>query len=242
MTVPSDPGLRAAYDDWHTPIAADEAVESPWHRLVRRHLDPARDLAGKRALEIGCGRGSLARWLVARDTPPARLVAADFSSTAVRKARGASGAAAIDWQICDIQALPFATASFDTVISCETVEHLPDPARAVAELARVLKPGGRLLLTTPNYLNAMGLYRVYLRLTGRRYTETGQPLNRFTLLPRTRGWMRRAGLRVERAESAGHYLPYPGRPPVELSVGPRLAAWLSWFGLHSFVSARKPGR
>src|SRR5262249_27760351 len=82
----------------------------------------------------------------------------------------------------------------DTVISCETIEHVPDPSRAVAELAQVLKPGGRLFLTTPNYFGPFGLYRAYLRLRRRRFTEVGQPINQLTLLPRTLRWIRRAGL------------------------------------------------
>ncbi len=95
-------------------------------------------------------------------------------------------------------------------------------------------------LTTPNYLNLMGLYRVYLRLTGRRYSETGQPLNRVVWLPLTCVWVRWAGLRIERRESAGHYLPWPGRPPVALGPADRPWPGLGWVGLHSLVVARKP--
>ena len=64
----------------------------------------------------------------------------------------------------DIQHIAHPDASFDTVISCETIEHVPDAALAVRELSRVLTPGGRLFLTTPNYLGATGLYGGYLRL------------------------------------------------------------------------------
>ncbi len=199
-------------------------------------------MAGRRVLEVGCGRGSFSRWLASLADPPSRLVAADFSETAVCLARAAAceaGLPGVDWQVCDIQALPFAEAAFDTVISCETIEHVQSPVRAVRELARVLAPEGRLFLTTPNYLGLMGLYRFYLRLTGRRYTETGQPLNRLALLPVTWWWVRRTGLVVEVRTSAGHYCPWPGRPPIALGPVDQPRAGLGWLGLHSLVVARK---
>jgi len=233
--------LRAAYDRWHDPIGASDGQDAPWHRLVRRHLNEARDLAGQQVLEVGCGRGGFSRWLVTRR--PARLVAFDLSEVAIAKARTAArdaGLPAIAWGVGDIQTLPFGDAMFGTVISCETIEHVPDPAGAVRELARVLAPGGRLWLTSPNYLGPLGLYRGYLRLLGRAYTEAGQPINRLTLLPRTRAWVRRAGLAVELIDGDGHYAPIPGRPPVAVAMLDRPRAIMRWFALHSLVVARKP--
>jgi SAM-dependent methyltransferase len=49
----------------------------------------------------------------------------------------------------DAQRLPFADAAFDTVLAAEMLEHIPDPNACVAEIARVIKPGGRFLLTVP---------------------------------------------------------------------------------------------
>jgi 2-polyprenyl-3-methyl-5-hydroxy-6-metoxy-1,4-benzoquinol methylase len=233
---------QAAYEAWHERYEVDEATDTPWHRLVKQHLEEQRDLEGKRVLEIGCGRGGFACWLARRTRRPAEVVAADFAETAVRKGEEfaeRSGVIGVRWEVGDIQSIVHADASFDTVVSCETIEHVPDPRRAVCELARVLKPGGRLFLTTPNYLGALGLYRGYMRLTGRRYTEEGQPINNFVMLPRTLAWVRRAGLRVRIVDAVGHYLPFPGRPPIELPVfnNPR---WLQrWFGLHSLVVAEK---
>lgn len=234
---------KLAYEAWHGRLEVDGDTATPWHRLVREHIDPARDLDGKRVLEIGCGRGGFACWLAARERyAPAEVVAADFAETAVRKGEefaARRGIVGISWEVADIQNIKHADASFDTVVSCETVEHVPDPRRAVRELARVLRPGGRLLLTTPNYLGMMGLYRGYMRLTGRKFTEEGQPINNFTLLPRTLAWVRRAGLRATVVDGVGHYMPFPGRPPIELPVFNNPRPLQRWFALHSLVVAEK---
>jgi 2-polyprenyl-3-methyl-5-hydroxy-6-metoxy-1,4-benzoquinol methylase len=231
-----------AYDTWHAQFAVDSNTDTPWHTLVKAHLSLTQDVAGKRVLEIGCGRGGFACWLARQPERPAGIVAADFSAVAVEMGRAFAqerGLTGITWQTGDIQAIAEDEASFDTVISCETIEHVPDPKKALAELARVLKPGGRLLLTTPNYLGMMGIYRGYRRLTGRPYTEEGQPINNFMLLPRTRAWIVHSGLRVTAVDAVGHYLPFPGRPPIELPLFNNPRILMRWFALHSLVVAQK---
>lgn len=241
-TVTSPPAPVDAYDQWHARYSVDVEADAPWHRLIKTYISPE-DVAGKRVLEIGCGRGGFSCWLAQQPHAPCEIVAADFSSTAVQmgeryaQARSLRG---IVWQVGDIQAISHPEESFDTVISCETIEHVPDPRRAVAELARVMKPGGRLFLTTPNYLGMMGLHRAYLRLRGRTFAEEGQPINNLVLLPLTRSWVHRTGLRIVRTTSIGHYLPFPGRPPIEFPVFNRGGIFTRWFGLHSLTIAEKP--
>ena len=231
---------RTAYDAWHASVGGAAALDTPWHRLVRDALDVSRDLAGKRVLEIACGRGDFAAWCTRLSTPPALLVGADFSEVAVQLARSSAGSSGrARFFQADAQTIGLASASFDTVICCETLEHLHDPQAALRELARVLRPGGRLFLTTPNYLGPMGAYRGYLRLTGRRYSEEGQPVNRFLLAPRLRNWVRRAGLDIVRSDATGHYLPWPRRAPILLH---ERAPGLSAFGLHALTVAVRPGR
>ena len=60
----------------------------------------------------------------------------------------------------------------------------------------------------------------------------------FNMMPRTRGWVRRAGLRILESGGKGHYLPFTGRPPIELPWLDRVRP-LGWLALHSYVIAQK---
>jgi SAM-dependent methyltransferase len=93
-------------------------------------------------LEVGCGTG----WFAARvrDELTAQVVAVDQSERMVALAaeRG------LDARVADVQDLPFADASFDGVAANWMLYHVPDLDRGMAEIARVLRPGGRLVATT----------------------------------------------------------------------------------------------
>jgi ubiquinone/menaquinone biosynthesis C-methylase UbiE len=205
--------------------------------MARRRLEP-RDLQG-RLLEVACGRGGFASWLAGQTD--AEVAAFDLSFVAVRAGRDHASALgrAPRFGVCDVEALPFAAERFDSVFCFETIEHVPSPRRALAELARVLRRGGRLFLSTPNYFNVWLLYRVYLRLLGRRFTEAGQPINQPLLLPLTHAWVRAAGLRVCHVESTG--FPWPrgqGRPALE-SAWLRHLPFSRWSGQQSLIVAER---
>jgi len=225
---------RAAYDEWHNELGTTETdgVDTPWTKMLAPYLSSA---TGKRVLEIGCGRGTFARHLTGLGA--ASVTACDFSFAAIALASRLSDKPM--FLLADIQRIPFGSASFDVVVSCETIEHVPEPRRAVEELVRVLRPGGHLLLTTPNYLGLTGLYRIYLRLRGRRFTEIGQPINKLTMLPITRHWVRTAGLEIIEAHTEGHYVPWPGRDPICTPRVQRVPFVGRHLGLHSMIVASK---
>lgn len=95
-----------------------------------------------RVLEVGCGWGELAAW-IARETG-AEVVATDLSPRMVELARERSVAA----ELADVQDLPFPDGAFDAAVAAWMLYHVPDLERALAELARVLRPGGRLVAAT----------------------------------------------------------------------------------------------
>ena len=98
--------------------------------------------APARILEVGCGEGELAERL-ARESG-ASVVAVDQSERMVELTRGRG----VDARVADVQDLPFWEASFDAVLAAWMLYHVPDLDRGIAELARVLVPGGRLVAVT----------------------------------------------------------------------------------------------
>jgi len=119
---------------------AQEPGAPPFSALI-----PFGELAGKDVLEVGCGSGVHARLLAAAG---ARLTAVDLTPTAVELTRRRLELAGLvaDVREADAEALPFADGAFDFVWSWGVVHHSEHTERALAEIARVLRPGGRLAL------------------------------------------------------------------------------------------------
>lgn len=118
----------------------------PW--ALSQHAWPA----GAKVLDVGCGAGW--SWAQAAERLPVDLdlTLTDLSPGMVAEAVTRLGALdrwdGVRGQVADAGALPFEDASFDAVCAFHMLYHLPDPARGVAEIARVLKPGGVALIAT----------------------------------------------------------------------------------------------
>ncbi|HEX5450509.1 MAG TPA: class I SAM-dependent methyltransferase [Gaiellaceae bacterium] len=110
-----------------------------------------REAAPRRLLEVGCGWGELAEWL-ATETG-ATIVAIDKSPRMVELAQERG----VDARLGDVQALPFADGEFDCVVAAWMLYHVPDLDGGIAELARVLRPGGTLVAVTNSRFHLLEL-------------------------------------------------------------------------------------
>jgi SAM-dependent methyltransferase len=115
-------------------------------------------------LEVGCGQGQLARRIA--DELGAEVVAVDQSARMVELARGLG----IDARVADAHALPFDDGAFDCALAHFVLFHLSELDRGLAELSRVLRPGGRLVAST----NARDHLREVWELVGAREAREGR--------------------------------------------------------------------
>jgi len=119
-----------------------------WYRALHaRVIDALKDVSG-RVLDAGCGTGGLLAALAVL-APGLELTGLEFFAAAARRAGEKSGAVVVRGSV---NAMPFADASFDAAIAADVLCHAGvDPAAALAELRRVLRPGGRLVVNMPAY-------------------------------------------------------------------------------------------
>ena len=115
--------------------------------------------AGDRALDMGCGAGRHAFELyrrgtdvIAFDQDADELAGVSDMFAAMRAAGEVQDGAEADVKQGDALQLPFADGEFDRVVAAEVLEHVPDDDAAIAELARVLRPGGTMAVTVPRWL------------------------------------------------------------------------------------------
>ncbi|WP_298457418.1 class I SAM-dependent methyltransferase [uncultured Cellulomonas sp.] len=139
----SAPGTVAAASD---PLVLDPADE-PDRSCIRLYAATVAgvDLRGADVLEVGSGRGGGASWL-SRYAGPRSTTGLDFSAAAVALATRHRRGPGLRFVRGDALALPFPDASFDAVVSVESSHCYPSVPRFLAEVRRVLRPGGHLLL------------------------------------------------------------------------------------------------
>jgi ubiquinone/menaquinone biosynthesis C-methylase UbiE len=215
---------------------------------------------GARALEIGCGAGHLTVRLAERGLQVDAIDASPgMVELAARQAREAGHEQRVAVSQADVHALPFGAGDFDLVVAVGVLPWLHSPAAAVAEMARVLRPGGELVLTADNGARLLSftdprgmlaltpLRRTYHRLRGR----PGEAVSHLHFPRHINRFVRRAGLRLRAGRTIGFGpLSLLGRPLLGDAKAVRLndrlqaaadagALGLKWMGWHYVVRATK---
>jgi len=129
----------ASADEEHFPSTIDPRIQH-----VQVLLKFFGDLTDKRVLDVGCGKGRFARVLL--ESNPRVVV----SGLDISEAMLACVPAGVERLAALMTSLPFAASTFDFVYATESLEHAVEVDRAVAEMCRVLKPGGRLVIIDKN--------------------------------------------------------------------------------------------
>jgi SAM-dependent methyltransferase len=131
-------------------IRAQPAVQD-WKARTFAALEP---VPGAVLLDVGCGTGEDVRALARRVAPGGRAIGVDSSDGLVAEARvrsAAEVAGTVEFIRADAHALPLASGAVGGARVERVLQHLADPGRAVAEMARVVRPGGRVVAAEPDW-------------------------------------------------------------------------------------------
>lgn len=145
-TTQRPPELRDFYENPAVPVASGDARSLRQARILAAALGPATARTAT-VLDIGCGDGTAAA-TAAPVLAGHRVIGVDWSQDALKRAH-ARLPYVVRGELSD-GGLPFADGAADAVLFSEVVEHLVDPDSALDELRRILRPGGHLMLSTPN--------------------------------------------------------------------------------------------
>jgi 2-polyprenyl-3-methyl-5-hydroxy-6-metoxy-1,4-benzoquinol methylase len=189
------------------------------------------DLSGLLVLDAGCGTG---RGTQALANQRADMVSLDLGFNLVKYTAARFTTRPLAGSVID---LPFADDSFDVVFSTEVIEHTPDPLAAAAEMYRVLKPGGHLVLSTPGWL-----WQFPVRLASWLKVRPYDGLENFVKAGDLRG--RLAGLGAEVVKHKGiHLLPFQlGFLHPFLRYTDRFGEMLLPVMINQCIHCRKPAR
>lgn len=159
----------------------------------KKALDSLEIKAGERVLDVGCGQGLFLARLT--KTYKAKGVGIDVSKKSVEFARKNYTRKNLSYRVADAAKIPYDANSFDIVVSFDTLEHIADQEKAVEEMLRVLKPGGRLLIYTLNCNDRFTLDWIREKLGFDIYSRAGHRRELFVNPTWLRNALRAAGAR-----------------------------------------------
>lgn len=165
MSAPDEMGLTLeaaqGYEQFFVPAIFDQ-----WPPRI---IEAASVIEGDSVLEVGCGTGVLAREVIKRVGTGGGVVGLDLSESMLTVARGICPD--VDFRQGNAMSLPFDDESFDVVIASFVLMFVPDPVKAVSEMWRVLRPGGRLVITVWEALDQNPVYAGLVDIARRRIDD-----------------------------------------------------------------------
>lgn len=173
MEDPASPGtftgsIPGHYDEYLGPMFFE-----PYAVYVSNLIDPS---SVNNALELGCGTGRVTNHLRKVLSPKAKLVASDLSEEMLAVAKEKLKRLDIDWRIIDSQQIPYNDNSFDLVVCCFSYMFAEDKGKAFTEALRVVRPGGKLILSTWDTLEFNGASDVFRKAVKRYLGDTLPPM------------------------------------------------------------------
>ena len=196
---------------------ANAACLRAYRKLVTHTLKGTR-----RVLELGAGATPLSGELHAE-----RAVACDLSLPMLQASNDGE---TVQRTVCDAQMLPFPDAVFDAVFSVNLLEHTPNPERVLAESARVLVPGGRCLMVTPN-----GDVRFLLDVLERLHLKLPEGPHRFLRFEELNK-MAESRFRIVKHR---RFLAFPAGPDCFVNAVDRLPLQRNGWGLFQYILLEK---
>jgi ubiquinone/menaquinone biosynthesis C-methylase UbiE len=152
---------------WNAPAGRYDAISRTIADAIEHAVERLSPRAGERILDLATGTGWASR-VVAQRFPGVSVTGADIAEQMLEHARAAAAMAKLDieYRHADAERLPFADGSFDALLSTFGVMFASNQERAAAEIARVVKPGGRVVLATwkpdCNVVRMFGVMKKYL--------------------------------------------------------------------------------
>lgn len=184
---------------------------SRFQKIIKA-LDPK---SGEKVLDLGCGSGVYSKYIVEKG---GLLTAVDLSKGYLVRTKNIVGMAkSAVFVEADAENLPLLGNSFDKALCTEVIEHTQSPEKAIEELARVLKPGGYLVISTPSKYSPMNvaysLKRIVRRFTFNEHLHEYTPNGLIDIL--------RSRFEVERILFSNFLFPYPLDKIASVAFTPR---------------------
>ena len=208
MKATNDKELKDSYDEWYETWELEPSGPSKnFHKFILGKLE-AKD--GGKLLDVACGKGYLLRKAREMGFETHGL---DLSDKALEKAKEIAPEATLVQG--SAEALPFKDNEFDYVTCIGSVEHFLNPGKGVAEMARVAKPGGRVLIYVPNEYWVWFVLRAWLK--GKKPTQHQDN----TIFMAYEGWkelLESSGLEIER--TLPHHFPFDSNLGRQWKISP----------------------